>query len=92
MPTGQNENQRPTGLLQPLEIPQWKLKHITMDFVVALPRTKEGHDTIWVIIDCLTKSAYFLPITNGISMRELEEMYVSNIICLHQVPVSIVFD
>nr|XP_027088716.1 uncharacterized protein LOC113710067 [Coffea arabica] len=82
------EHQRPARLLQPLEISQWKWEHITMDFVVALPRTKEGHDTIWVIVDRLNKSAYFLPIANGISMKKLVKMYISDIICLHGVPVG----
>ena len=56
------EHQRPSGLLQPLDIPEWKWEHLAMDFVVGLPRTKANHDAIWVIIDRLTKSAYFLPI------------------------------
>ena len=56
------EHQRPTGLLQPLPIPEWKWEHITMDFVTGLPRTPKGHDAIWVIVDRLTKSAHFLPI------------------------------
>ena len=54
------EHQKPAGLLQSLPIPQWKWERITMDFVVGLPRFRSGHDTIWVIVDRLTKSAYFL--------------------------------
>ena len=57
-----SEHQRPSGLLQPLEIPEWKWEHITMDFVVGLPATRKGYDAIWVIVDRLTKSAHFLPI------------------------------
>ncbi|GKF66033.1 putative reverse transcriptase domain-containing protein, partial [Tanacetum coccineum] len=56
------EHQRPSGLLQKPEIPVWKWKGIAMDFVTKLSRTSSGHDTIWVIVDRLTKSAYFLPI------------------------------
>ena len=63
-----------------------------MDFVVALPRTKEGHDTIWVIVDHLNRSAHFLSIVNGISMEKLVKMYISDIICFHGVPVNIVSD
>jgi hypothetical protein len=56
------EHQRPAGMLRPLEIPQWKWEHITMDFVGWLPRTQKGRDSIWVIVDRLTKSAHFLPV------------------------------
>ncbi|GJY53953.1 reverse transcriptase domain-containing protein [Tanacetum coccineum] len=56
------EHQRPSGLLQQPEIPEWKWDKITMDFITKLPRSKNGHDTIWVIVDRLTKSAHFLAI------------------------------
>ncbi|XP_075108928.1 uncharacterized protein LOC142180760 [Nicotiana tabacum] len=56
------ENQRPGGLAQDIDIPQWKWEMINMDFVVGLPRTYCKHDSIWVIVDRLTKSAYFLPV------------------------------
>ncbi|KAI3681448.1 hypothetical protein L6452_36243 [Arctium lappa] len=55
------EHQRPYGELQPLEIPMWKWENITIDFVTKLPRTPKGFNAIWVIVDCLTKSAHFLP-------------------------------
>ena len=44
------EHQRPAGNLQPLDVPQWKWENITIDFVVGLPKTNEGHDTIWVVV------------------------------------------
>ena len=53
---------KPGELLQPLEKPEWKWEHVTMDFVSGLPRSQRGHDTIWVIIDRLTKSAHFLAV------------------------------
>ena len=56
------EHQAPSGMLQPLSIPVWKWEKITMDFVTGLPRTLKGHNAVWVIVDRLTKSAYFLPI------------------------------
>ena len=53
------EHQIPSGLLQQPEIPQWKWDQISMDFVTKLPRTRKGHDLIWVIVDRLTKSVHF---------------------------------
>nr|GFC55737.1 putative reverse transcriptase domain-containing protein [Tanacetum cinerariifolium] len=55
-------HQKPSGLLQQPEIPKWKWENITMDFVNKLPRTRSGHDSIWVIFDRLTKSAHFLAV------------------------------
>jgi hypothetical protein len=69
------EHQRPSGLLQPLEIPEWKWEHLAMDFVVGLPRTRANHDAIWVIIDRLTKSAHFLPINERYSLDKLVRLY-----------------
>ena len=86
------EHQKPAGLLQSLPIPQWKWERITMDFVVGLPRCRNGHDTIWVIVDRLTKSAHFLPIKNSDSLDKLAQLYVREIIRLHGTPVSIVSD
>ena len=57
------EHQRLFGLLQPLEIPTWKWEYISMDFVDGLSRSKRGNESIWVIVDRLTKSAYFIPIS-----------------------------
>ena len=86
------EHQRPSGLIQPLEIPEWKWEHIAMDFVVGLPRTRANHDAIWVIIDRLTKSAHFLPINERFSLDKLVHLYLKEIIMRHGVPVSIVSD
>ena len=52
------EHQKPARLLQPLEVAEWKWKHVTMDFVTHLPRTPQGHDAVWVIVDRITKSAH----------------------------------
>ena len=86
------EHQRPSGLIQPLEIPEWKWEHIAMDFVVGLPKTKANHDAIWVIIDRLTKSAHFLPINERFSLDKLVHLYLKEIVMRHGVPVSIVSD
>ncbi|KAI3825229.1 hypothetical protein L1987_06707 [Smallanthus sonchifolius] len=61
------EHQKPYGKIQPLEMPKWKWEHITMDFIMKLPKTAKGHDTIWVVVDRLTKSAHFLPIRETFS-------------------------
>ena len=86
------EHQKPTGLLQSLPIPEWKWEHITMDFVVGLPRSPKGHDSIWVIVDRLTKSSHFLPIKTIYTVDNYARMYVDEIIRLHGAPVSIVSD
>ncbi|GJY33581.1 putative reverse transcriptase domain-containing protein [Tanacetum coccineum] len=84
------EHQRPSGLLQQLEIPEWKWERITMDFVTKLPRTSSGHDAIWVIVDRLTKSAHFLPIREDFKMDRLARLYISEIIAKHGLPISII--
>ena len=86
------EHQRPYGSLQPLEIPEWKWEHITMDFVTKLPKTLKGHDTIWVVVDRLTKSAHFLAMRETLPMDKLAKLYVDEIISRHGVPLSIVSD
>ena len=84
------EHQRPYGLLQPLPIPEWKWDMITMDFVTGLPRTLSGFDSIWVIVDRLTKSAHFLPVKKNYTVQKLAKLYISKIVWLHGVPESIV--
>ncbi|GJT10731.1 putative reverse transcriptase domain-containing protein [Tanacetum coccineum] len=86
------EHQKPSGLLQQPEIPEWKWEKITMDFVTGLPRTPNGHDLIWVIVDRLTKSAHFLPMKKTDSMEKLTQLYLKEIVCRHGVPVSIISD
>ncbi|GJV80290.1 retrotransposon protein, putative, ty3-gypsy subclass [Tanacetum coccineum] len=75
------EHQRPSGLLQQPEIPEWKWEHITMDFVTGLPRTSSGYDSIWVIVDRLTKSAHFLPMKKTDSMEKLTRQYLKEVVC-----------
>ncbi|GKE76117.1 putative reverse transcriptase domain-containing protein, partial [Tanacetum coccineum] len=85
-------HQRPSGLLQQLEIPIWKWERIAMDFVTKFPRTSSGHDTIWVIVDRLTKSAYFLPMHEDYKMERLARLYLNEIVARHGVPISIISD
>ncbi|GJR00137.1 putative reverse transcriptase domain-containing protein [Tanacetum coccineum] len=84
------ENQKPSGLLQQPKIPKWKWENITMDFIVELPRTSSGHDAIWVIIDRLTKSAYFLAVCEDYKIENLARLYTNEIIARHDVPMSII--
>nr|GEX99069.1 putative reverse transcriptase domain-containing protein [Tanacetum cinerariifolium] len=86
------EHQKPYGLLQQPKIPVWKWERITMDFIVGLPRTPSGYDSIWVIVDRLTKSAHFLPVKTTDSMEKLTQLYLKEIVCRHGVPISIISD
>ncbi|GKA42859.1 putative reverse transcriptase domain-containing protein [Tanacetum coccineum] len=86
------EHQKPSGLLVQLEIPQWKWDNITMDFVTKLPRTQRGNDTIWVIVDRLTKSAHFLPMRETDPMDKLARLYLKEVVTRHGIPVSIICD
>ncbi|GJW76562.1 putative reverse transcriptase domain-containing protein, partial [Tanacetum coccineum] len=84
------KHQRPLGLLQQPEMPEWKWDKITMDFITKLPRMKSGHDTIWVIVDRLTKSAHFLEIREDYSTERLARLYINQIVARHRVPVLII--
>ncbi|GJR77570.1 putative reverse transcriptase domain-containing protein [Tanacetum coccineum] len=86
------ECQKPSGLLIQPEIPTWKWERITMDFVTKLPKTSSGHDTIWVIVDRLTKSAHFIPTKVTYSMETLTRLYIKEIVSQHGVPISIISD
>nr|GEW45115.1 putative reverse transcriptase domain-containing protein [Tanacetum cinerariifolium] len=86
------EHQRPSGLLQQHEIPEWKWEGIAMDFVTKLPRTSSGHDTIWVIMDWLTKSAHFLPMREDYKMNRLARLYLNEIVARNGVSISIISD
>ncbi|GJX16626.1 putative reverse transcriptase domain-containing protein [Tanacetum coccineum] len=86
------EHQKPSGLLQQPEIPEWKWENITMDFINKLPRTSSGHDSIWVIVDRLTKSAHFLAVREDFKTEKLARLYINEIVARHGVPVSIISD
>ncbi|GKC34756.1 putative reverse transcriptase domain-containing protein, partial [Tanacetum coccineum] len=86
------EHQKPSGLVQKPEIPIWKWERITMDFMSGLPRMPSGYDTIWVIVDRLTKLAHFLPMKKTDSMEKLTRLYLKEIVCRHGVPVLIISD
>ncbi|GJS86033.1 putative reverse transcriptase domain-containing protein [Tanacetum coccineum] len=84
------EHQRPSGLLQQQEIPEWKWDKITMDFITRLPRSSSRHDTIWVIVDRLTKLAHFLEIRGDYNMEKFSRLYIDEIMARHGVLVLII--
>ncbi|GJT79902.1 putative reverse transcriptase domain-containing protein [Tanacetum coccineum] len=86
------EHQRPSGLLVHPKIPEWKWDNITMDFVTKLPKTSQGYDTIWVIVDRLIKSAIFTPIREVDPMDKLARIYLKEVVIRHGIPVSIICD
>jgi hypothetical protein len=73
-------------------VPEWKWEEIAMDFIMGLPRTQLGYDSIWVIVDLLTKMAHFILVKNTYSGPQLAELYMSRIVCLYGVPKKIVSD
>ncbi|GKC22750.1 putative reverse transcriptase domain-containing protein, partial [Tanacetum coccineum] len=86
------KHQRLSGLLQQPEILEWKQEGTTMDFVTKLPRTSSRHDTIWVIVDRLTKSAHFLPMYEDYKMDRLARLYLNKIVARNGMPISIISD
>jgi IS30 family transposase len=85
------ERQRLAGLLQPLKIPKWKWEEI-MDFIVGLPKTQSGNDSIWVIVDRLSKIVHFILVKPTYKGSKLAELYIMRIVCLYGVPKKIVSD
>ncbi|GJX76648.1 putative reverse transcriptase domain-containing protein [Tanacetum coccineum] len=86
------EHQRPSGLSVQPDIPQWKWDNITMDFVTKLPKSLQGYDTIWVIVDRLTKSAIFVPMRETDLMEKQAIMYLKEVVTRHGILVSIICD
>ena len=86
------ERRKPGGLLQAIEIPTWKWEVINMDFITGLPRSRRKYDSIWVIVDSLTKSAHFLPVRTTYMAEDYAKLYLKEIVRLHGVPVSIISD
>ena len=85
------DHQKTAGLLQPPEIPIWKWEQISMDFIDGLAKTRKGNESIWVIVDRLTKSAHFIPIKSN-RFEFSRDLYEREIVRLHGVPSSIVCD
>ena len=83
---------KPAGTLQPLSIPEWKWEDISMDFIVGLPRTQKGYDSIWVVVDRLTKSAHFIPVNTCYPTKRYAQLYIERILYLHSIPKTIILD
>ena len=86
------ERKKPFGLMQPLPVPQWKWEKYHYGFCVQLPRTRNGYDGVWMIVDWLTKSAHFIPVREKYSLNKLTELFLLKIVKYHGVPVSIILD
>jgi hypothetical protein len=84
------KHQGPARLLYPLKIPKWKWEKISMDFITGLPHTSKGYDSIWVIVDRVTKVAHFIPVKTTYNGSQLAKLYMSRIESLHGVPKKIV--
>jgi hypothetical protein len=83
---------KPGGLLQPLSIPEWKWDDISMDFIVGLSMTARKFDSIWVIVDRLSKSAHFIPVNTKYRVEKYKEINIAHVICLYGVPKTIISD
>jgi hypothetical protein len=83
---------RPAGNIQPLSIPDWTWEKICMDFIVGLPCTSRGYNSIWVIVDRLTKSAHFIPVAMTYRVGQYAELYISHIVRYHGIPKTIISD
>ncbi|GJS29570.1 putative reverse transcriptase domain-containing protein [Tanacetum coccineum] len=86
------EHQRPSGLIVQPEILEWKWDNITMDIITKLPKSSQGFDTIWVIMDQLTKSAHFLPIKENDLLDKLTRLNLNRIMARHGIPALIIYD
>nr|GEZ76790.1 putative reverse transcriptase domain-containing protein [Tanacetum cinerariifolium] len=86
------EHQRPSGLLVQPAIPEWKWDNITIDFITKLPKSSQGFDTIWVLVDRLTKSAHFFLIRENDPLDKLARLYLNRIVARHGIPISIICD
>jgi hypothetical protein len=83
---------KPGGMLQPLSITEWKWDDISIDFIVGLPMMARKFDSIWVIVDRLSKSAHFIPINTKYRVEKYAKIYIAHVICLHEVLKTIISD
>lgn len=86
------EHQKSLGLKQPLSILEWKWDRIFIYFVTSLPNTAKGCDSIWVIVDMLTKLVHFIPIRINYPFQKLIDLYIEKIVSLYGIPSRIMSD
>jgi hypothetical protein len=86
------EEVKSPGLLQPLGVPKLKFESISMDFIVGLPKTQAGFDSILVVVDRLTKIAHFIPMVSTISTSRIVELFMKNVFKFHGMPSEIISD
>jgi hypothetical protein len=86
------EYMNPGGLLHPLCIPEWKWDDISMDFIIGLPLMSRKFDSIWVIVDRLSKSAHFIPVHTNYNVQKYAMIYIACVLCLHGVLKTIISD
>ena len=86
------EHQKPGGMTQEIDISTWKWDVINTDFITGLPHTRRQRDSIWVIVDRTTKSFRFLAVKTTYSTEDYAKIYLTEIVRLHGVPLSIISD
>src|ERR1043165_1917356 len=86
------QHQKPAGLLQPLEVPEWKWDHIEMDFVTGFLRSQKGNNAVFVVIDNLSKVAHFVAVKDSISVAQLADLYTARVVSLHGITKKISSD
>ena len=87
-----DKHQRPSGLVQPLPIPEWKCEVISMDFIIGLPKRKKHNDSIFVVIEKLSKSAHFIPVKLTYKAMNIADIFLKEIFRLCGIPKSIILD
>ena len=85
-----DEHQKSGGLLQEIQVPTWKWKDINMDFVVGLPQTQNQYDSIWVVLDRLTKSSKFSLVKSTYSVEDNTRIFIYEIVCCHGIPLYMI--
>ena len=81
IPTSESEHQKSRGLLQEIKVPTWMWENINIDFLVGFPRTQKQFDSIWVIIDRLTKCTHFIPVKSTYSAEDYARIFIGEILC-----------